>query len=74
MEKVVLRVRYFESEKYLNDFLLNLYVGENLIFPKLNNIVYLPKPEGSGNNDVYGIKTDIIAVVQYFDKVEVKND
>lgn len=74
MEKVVLRVRYFESEKYLNDFLLNLYVGESLIFPKLSNIVYLPKPEGSGNNDAYGIKTDIIAVVQYFDKVEVKND
>jgi len=74
MEKVVLRVRYIESEKELNEFLLNLNVGENSRYPKLQNIVYLPKPEGSGNNDVYDIRTYFTAIVQYFDKVEIKDD
>ena len=74
MEKVVLKVKYFDSEKYLNEFLLNLNVGENSNYPKLQNIIYLPKPEGGGKNDIYGIQTDIVAIVQYFDKVEVKND
>lgn len=74
MEKVVLRVRYIESEAELNKFLLNLNVGETSNYPKLQNIIYLAKPEGSGNNDAYGIKTDFTAIVQYFDKVEVKND
>ena len=74
MEKVVLRVRYIESEAELNKFLLNLNVFEGSDYPKLQNIIYLPKPEGNGNNDAYGINTQIIAVVQYFAKVEVKND
>ena len=74
MEKVVLRVRYIESEAELNNFILNLNVFEGSSYPKLQNIIYLPKPEGSGNNDVYDINTSIIAVVQYFDKIEVEND
>ncbi len=71
MEKVILQVHYCGSEESLNNFLKIINVdGET--YPKLHSITYVPKAEGSGNNENYQVNGSVVAVVQYFTKREVE--
>lgn len=73
MKKVILQVYYCGCNESLNDFLATLNLeGSN--YPKLHNITYIPKPEGSGNNDSIQFNGSIIAAVQYLKEVDVPND
>jgi len=62
-----MRVKYCESEAELNKFLENLSLDDN--YPRLHNIVYIPRPDGVGNDSSYSISGNVIAAVQYVEKV-----
>ena len=68
MEK--LQVKYLETERELNKFLLTLSIGVNSSLPRLHNIYYIPKAEGNGTSNVMSIDSTIIAAVQYIVEVE----
>lgn len=62
-----MQVKYCENETDLNIFLENLYLEDN--YPRLHNIVYIPRPDGVGNDSSYSISGNVIAAVQYVEKI-----
>ena len=75
MQKI-LKVKYCYSEEELNSFLETLpvevfYLDEDKnkesTVSKLHNISYMPACNGGGTDEAVDYKTDIVAVVQYWE-------
>ncbi len=62
-----MQVKYCENGTELNKFLESLYLEDN--YPRLHNIVYIPRPDGVGKDSSYFISGNVIAAVQYVEKV-----
>jgi len=62
-----MQVKYCEDGTELNKFLESLYLEDN--YPRLHNIVYIPRPDGVGSDNSYLISGNVIAAVQYVEKV-----
>ena len=75
MQKIF-KVKYCYSEEELNEFLATMpfdivYLDENkekeTAISKLHSITYVPSCNGGGNDESVDYKTDIVAVVQYWE-------
>lgn len=72
MQKI-LKVKYCYSEEELNEFLATMPFEvfhdkeEEKSVSKLYGITYLPAPNGEATVDTGSYRTDIIAVVQYWE-------